>query len=301
MNEENRQSPRTGWLMPLLVAGGLAGGWYLWKSGPVSEPEEKSREAKMVRTIVSEPKTQRVSLTAHGELIPARQLVMEPEVRGRIVRQHELLIPGGRIKEGVELFAVDDTLGRLELRGAAAAIKRADADLFEAKRRHDESKRLADENITSQTELAARVAEVAIEQAELEQFQAVHDRAEEMLRRYSVKTPFNALVVDEAVEIGQQVAPGFAAATLVGTDEFWVRVAVPVDQLQWIKLPKDDAHGAEARVFLQTGGKPIERRGRVIRLLGDLERTGRMARVLVSIQDPLGLRRSDQSAPFLLG
>jgi len=302
MNEKNEKAPRTGWLMPFLVAGGLAGGWYLWKSGPVSKPGEKSREAKMVRTIVPEPRTQRISLTAHGELIPARRVVMEPEVRGRIVRQHALLIPGGQIEKGTELFAVDDTLGRLELRGAAAAIKRADADLFEAKRRYDESKRLADENITSKTELAAREAEVAIEKAELEQFQAVHARAEEMLRRYTVTAPFNAVVIDEAVEVGQQVDPGFAAATLVGMDEFWVRVAVPVDQLKWIRLPQDGKPGASARVFLETGGdEPAERSGRVIRLLGDMERTGRMARVLVSIDDPLGRKRSDDAAPFLLG
>ena len=168
------------------------------------QPEEKARAAKMVRTVVPETETRRVSLTAHGELIPARRLVMEPEVRGRIVRQHELLIPGGRIEKGTELFAVDDTLGKLDVRGAAAAIKRADADLFEAKRKYDEAKRLADENITSKTELAAREAEVAIEQAELEQFQAVHDRAKEMLRRYSVKSPFNALVVEEAVAVRVQ-------------------------------------------------------------------------------------------------
>lgn len=302
MSEEKNNSPRSGWLMPFLIAGGLAGGWYLWKSGPVSEPEEKSREAKMVRTIVPEPKTQRVSLTAHGELIPARRLVMEPEVRGRVVRHHELLIPGGRVGEGTELFAVDDTMGRLEVRGAAAAVKRAEADLAESERKYSEAKRLADEEIASKTELAAAESEVALEQAELEQLQAARDRSEELLRRHTVAAPFNALVIEEAVEIGQQVNPGFAAATLVGTDEFWVRVAVPMDQLQWIRLPENDEPGASARVFLETGGdKPAERRGRVIRLLGDMERTGRMARVLVSIEDPLGLNKGDDSTPFLLG
>ncbi len=303
MNDNEDRTPRSGWLMPLLVIAGLAGGWHLWKSGPVSHPKEKSREAKMVRTIVPQPETRRVFLTAHGELVPARRLVVEPEVRGRIVRQHALLVPGGRIKAGTELFAVDDTMGRLEARGAAAAVKRAEADLQEAKRKHGESKRLADEAIASKTELAAREAEVAIEEAELAQLQAARDRVDETLRRHTVSAPFNALVIEEAVEVGQQVDPGFAAATLVGTDEFWVRVAVPIDQLKWIRLPTDGEPGAEARVFLETGGeKPAERRGRVIRLLGDLARTGRMARVLVSIDDPLGLStRSNDSSPFLLG
>ena len=147
--------------MPLLLAGGLAGGWLLWKSGPVTRPEEKTRAAKIVRTVTPAPGTRRISLTAHGEVIPARRVVMEPEVRGRIVRQHPLLIPGGRIAMGEELFGIDDTLGQLDLRGAVAAVMRGEADLMEAKRKLTEAQRLAAENITSMTELAAREADVA--------------------------------------------------------------------------------------------------------------------------------------------
>jgi RND family efflux transporter MFP subunit len=302
MDEQNVSAPRTGWLMPILIIAGVTGGWALWESGPVSQPEEKTRVAKMVRTSVPLTETRRISLTVHGELIPSRQVVIEPEVRGRIVRQHGLLIPGGRIAKGEELFAVDDTLGKLDLRGAEAAVKRAVADLAEAKRQQAESKRLADEEISSKTELAARDASVAIEQAELEQLEAIRDRAAEMLRRYSVTAPFNALVIEEAVEDGQQVDPGFAAATLVGADDFWVRAAVPMDQLQWIHLPKDGQPGATARVILETGGEqPAVREGEVIRLLGDMERTGRMARVLVRIENPLGTGQESGSVPFLLG
>lgn len=302
MDEQKEEAPLTGWLMPFLVIGGLAGGWALWKSGPVSLPEEKARAAKMVRTIVPQPETRRVSLTVHGELIPARRVVMEPEVRGRVVRQHSLLIPGGRIAKGEELFAVDDTFGELDARVATAAVKRQQADLSEAKRQQSEAKRLADEEITSQTELAARDAEVTIESAELEQLQAIKDRAEELLRRHKVIAPFNALVIEEAVEVGQQVDTGFAAATLVGADEFWVRVAVPMNQLQWIQLPSDGKPGATAKVILETGGERAVRTGTVIRLLGDMERTGRMARVLVSIKDPLGhAQQNGKSVPFLLG
>lgn len=288
--------------MPLLLAGGLVGGWLLWKSGPVTQPEEKTRAAKIVRTVTPAPGTRRISLTAHGEVIPARRVVMEPEVRGRIVRQHPLLIPGGRIAMGEELFGIDDTLGQLDLRGAVAAVMRGEADLMEAKRKLTEAQRLAAENITSMTELAAREADVALENAELAQLLAARDRAEEMLRRHSVVAPFNALVVDEAVDIGQQVDPGFAAVTLVGADEFWVRVAVPVDQLEWIRIPRGEESGASAQVILETGGvRTVKRAGRVVRLLGDMERTGRMARVLVSISDPLELKEGDGPVPFLLG
>lgn len=288
--------------MPLLLIAGLAGGWVLWKTGPRTLPQEKTRAPKKVRTIVPQQETRRVSLTAYGEVIPARRVIVEPEVRGRIVRHHPLLIPGGQIAAGEELFGVEDTLGKLDLRGAIAAVKRAEADLVETQRKYLEAKRLAEEQITSQTELAAREAEVALEKAELDQLVAARDQTQEMLTRYAVAAPFNALVIEEAVEIGQQVDPGFAAATLVGTDEFWVRVALPISQLQRIQLPRDGLPGADVQVYLETGGnEPARRSGRVIRLLGDMERTGRMARVLVTIEDPLGLRQPAATVPFLLG
>ena len=55
-------------------------------------------------------------------------------------------------------------------------------------------------------------------------------------------------------------------------------------------------------MILETGGEqPAVRTGTVVRLLGDLERTGRMARVLVRIEDPLGQTQAGRSVPFLLG
>src|SRR5690606_15586491 len=122
------------------------------------------------------------------------------------------------------------------------------------------------------------------------------------LERTSIVAPFNAMVLDESVETGQLVEPGTVVATLVGTDEFWVQASVPTDQLHHIRLPRDGEPGAQASVFLELGeGRQVEHRGRVLRLLSDLEPSGRMARVLISIPDPLGLETTERSTPLLLG
>src|SRR5690606_35776066 len=44
----------------------------------------------------------------------------------------------------------------------------------------------------------------------------------------------------------------------------------------------------------------VEREGRVIRLLPDLDQSGAMARVLVEIEDPLGLKDKKGNTPSLL-
>lgn len=48
-------------------------------------------------------------------------------------------------------------------------------------------------------------------------------------------------------------------------------------------------------------GREFTREGRVLRLLGDLEPNGRMARMLVSIADPLGRHDRSGEIPLLLG
>ena len=78
--------------------------------------------------------------------------------------------------------------------------------------------------------------------------------------------------------------------------------------LKWIRLPdmrQDGGYhqtGAHARIVLETGDEhPIVREGEVLRLLSDLEPAGRMARVLISVSDPLSIAASSRDLPLLLG
>jgi len=85
---------------------------------------------------------------------------------------------------------------------------------------------------------------------------------------------------------------------LVGTDEYWVPASMPVDRLNWIMIPRNFGEtGSKVRVFYRNG---IELSGTVIKLLGELEAEGRMARVLVEVKDPLGLSFAGKRHPPLL-
>ena len=80
--------------------------------------------------------------------------------------------------------------------------------------------------------------------------------------------------------------------------------SVPIEMLKWIRLPDGQQNGdyredgAPARVILETGDEqPIVRDGKVVRLLSDLEPSGRMARVIISVPDPLSLAASSPTLP----
>lgn len=293
---------KSGLLAIVIVAAAACGGWMLLKSGPQTAPEDEARPPKIVKTLVVAASSHAISVDASGTVVASRKVVIEPEVNGPVIRQHAHLSPGGRINAGEELLAIDPTLAKLDLEEAQAAVARSEAELKESTRKRDEALRLTSETLLSRTELAALEADLETEVADLRRLRAVEERAEELLRRHRIVAPFNALVLEEAVEVGQRVDSGFSAATLVGTDEFWVQAALPIDQLRLVRLPVGDEPGSSADVYLETGdGMRAHRHGRVVRLLGDMERTGRLARVLIHIEDPLSLKAGGPSTPFLLG
>jgi len=111
------------------------------------------------------------------------------------------------------------------------------------------------------------------------------------LARTNVKAPFDAIVLSESVETGQLVSPQDTVATLAATDVFWVEAAIPVARLNNIRFSEgSESNGSAVRVTLVTGEESVSRNGVALRPLGQLDPQGRMAQILIAIQDPLNLR-----------
>jgi len=286
----------------ILVTGGV-GAWLLLRSAPVAETKAKTRSAKVVQTIGMAPADRAVTVAAYGTVVPARRLVVRPEITGRVLSHHPALVPGGRIAADETLFTIDDADYRIALRDARTALDEAEAEiaLEEGRRtvaRREYEQLLRDlpgaeinedlvlrEPFRQQAEAAVERAAAAVAKAELD------------LARTSVRSPFNALVLEESVETGQLADSGTSLATLVGSDVFWVQASVPLRDLGTVRLPAGDQPGAPATVRVATaGGEHLTRDGRVLRLLGDLDPAGRLARVIIEVPEPL-----DSGAPLLIG
>jgi len=108
-------------------------------------------------------------------------------------------------------------------------------------------------------------------------------------------------VLERDVLPGARVGPGSNLATLVATEAYWVRVSLPVKDLQHLDVPGYNGSQGSAATLVDSSGwsRGAARRGRTIRLLGDLEPQGRLARVLVQVNDPLAERVD--GPPLLLG
>jgi membrane fusion protein, multidrug efflux system len=291
----------------LVIGGGLS--FFLLRTGPEIITEEKSSPAKMVQTIPLVPHTRSISVSTYGSVIPSKKVTIKPQVSGQVVRQSDAVTVGGLIPAGEELIRIDSKDYELALAEVKSNLEQARFEREVESGRQVIALREWNE-LQSDLNMEEVNRSLVLREPHLRRAEAVMEKAkndievaELQLSRTIIQAPFNAMVVGESVEVGQLLSPSSTICELVGTDEFWIQVTIPFSQLKWIKFPLGDQPGAEAQVVLDTGdGGSTEWKGQVLRLLSDLDPLGRMARLIVSVKDPLGLQKSsDSKLPLLLG
>lgn len=280
-------------------------------TAPKTEPEEKVGAAKIVQTLDVVAADRPIAVPAEGAVIPTRQVTVKPEVQGLVVRHHPALVAGGFVGEGEEIVGIDRSNYELALEEHQAALEEAQFEVSVEEGRQVVAKRefgllekdLDDDEVNKS--LVLREPHLAKAKALVAKAENLIAKAELDLERTALTAPFNAVVIEESIEVGQLVESGDTICTLVGTDAFWVEVTVPFEDLKWIRLGEGDQPGSKAIVFLDTGnGESVSWAGEVERLLGDLHPTSRMARLVVRVNDPLGRDSGDDEPtklPLLLG
>lgn len=258
-------------------------------------------------------KPQRAVVTAQGTVTPAQQVTLQPQVQGAITELSPQLVPGGVLRAGEALLKIEDADYRLAVEQQQANLAQAEFNLEVEEGRRvvaEREWRLLKKRGGAATEgtgaLARREPHIRAAKASLKGARSALRRARLDVNRTRIEAPFNAIVESESVEIGQVARLGTAVATLVGTDAFWVEIAVPQSELGWITLPDAQGEGGSpATVLYDSEGSTHRRPGRVVRRLGRLDPIGRMARLLVEVRDPLNLagdpQRHTEPPALLLG
>ncbi len=288
-----------------LIAAGIAGAAYISKTAPKARKRPPVKPLPLVQVIDVHPRTERILVSAMGTVIPAHEIVLESRVAGEIVSIHPEFTVGGHLNKGSEVLQIDPQDYELALTLAKARVKDAESKLkvlkAEAAAAKDEwrviNRNRAGKN-NKPSPLLIKEPQLTAAQAMLTAEKADVKKAQLDLARTKISAPFNAIVRKKHVDIGSQVSSQEQLAELVGTDVYWIQASMPVVRLNWIMIPRNSGEpGAKVRIFYRDG---IELNGTVIKLLGELEAEGRMARVLIEVKDPLGLNLAEKKHPPLL-
>ena len=298
-------------LIPLLIlGGGVIGARALIASRPTAQKVTQQVTATVVEVLTVHAEDKQAVISAFGTVQAHQELSVQPQVGGYVIEQHANLIKGGLLRTGDVLLQIDPRDYTYAVETQQGALAKAEFELqlergnqIIAEREWD----LLESSIqTSEMgkQLALRKPHLREKQAAVAAAKSRLAKAQLDLQRATLIAPCNALVLEESVEVGQLVMSQTPIARLVCTDAFRVEVSIPMHELASVDIPgPTQANGSRVRIIRDLGSsKTALRQGTVAGLLGDVSQNGRMARLLVLVDDPLSRKTSqDQQLPLLLG
>jgi len=216
----------------LLAAGMIASKGQAEKTGATAKPI-------LVQAIAFEKSDLPIPVRGTGTVVPAQQVAVIPQVGGKIVGIDPRLMPGGRFEAGEIIARIESRDYRASLEQAQSNAQRAELELALENGRSQVAVRewaLLNEGASGASDLAMRKPHLALAEQSVIAARSALSSAKLNLDRTRLTAPFNAIVVSKSIDLGQVVGPGGSVATLVGTDQLWVNVSLPLGDLDVLQL-----------------------------------------------------------------
>ena len=291
----------------LLICGGIlliaaAIMFFIFKSEPTAQSEGATKKSAMLVDVVDvEGGDYRPVILATGTVQPVEDVIVSPLVEGQIVRRAPDFVPGGFVEKGALLLQIDPSDYRNALELNKSDLLQAQTDLDVEMGRQEVAQQdleLVGIDSLSQGEraLVLRQPQLNAVKARVLAARAAVDQAELEVSRTSIRAPFDAHVLTQNVTVGSQVAPGDNLGRLVGTENYWVTLTVPVSKLQWLKFAGSEVEEGSPVKIRNTTAWPEDtfRIGYLEKQIGALDAETRLARVLVRVPDPLAFSKEDK-------
>lgn len=290
-------------LMIILVGAALV--WLIFKTEPTTSRKDTARETAMLVDVQTvSPGRYTPTVEVMGQVVPAREITLGAQVSGEVIYQDDAFMPGRRVDKGEELLRIEPADYRAILQQRRSELQQARAELAIEQGQQAVARQefeLLGEDIESANQaLILRKPQLDQVRAQVTAAEAAVQQAELNLARTRIRTPFPAQVLSREVTLGSQVSVGQSLGRLVGTAEYWVEATVPLSKLRWLTF--DENQDSPVSLYHDTVWPAGQsRNGQLTQLVGELDTNARMARVLITVNDPLALEESQGEPPLILG
>ena len=266
----------------ILVAIVVVGVLFATKKTPPQKPEEVP--VPVVDVLTVKPQTISLALPSYGTVNPKYKTQLVSEVKGRIVTIAPSFVAGGMVKAGDELAVIEPFDYQADLRQAEATLAQNKAALDEEIARGKVAKVDFSGFKGVPPELGLRVPQLKEAQANVKYAEAALDRAKRNLERTVIRAPFDGLVRNRSVDLGQYVSVGNQLGELYDTAIAEVRLPLANKDLAY--LESIDHPFTEVTLSTQLGGKTINWRATVVRSEGVIDPDNRMVYLVAEVKDP---------------
>ena len=310
----------TGYLLAVAVIVGAVGVAALLVSlAPEPETREPPSQIPYADTARVAAGVGPIPVHGAGTVRPSAEVDIAPQVSGRVVWVDPGFVSGRPVESGQTLFRIEEADYEYRVREAQAALAASRVALLEA--REDATvaqaeyeryaERRSDTAPSEANPLTLRAPQLKAAEAAVEREQATLAQAELAFSRTRITAPFDGIVHDEAVSVGQLVTAGQSVGRLYASDA--VEVVIPLSDADVALIPRLwesdlDRERVAARVFAKYDDVAYAWAGHVDRADASLDAETRTVDVIVRVPDPFAAgvpvasgRGLESSPPLLVG
>ena len=203
------------WIVLIVALAAGAWGFYSWRNRVTDA--DAAKIASRPTTAVVETRDIRFAVNAAGDIGPAEQVSVRPEVNGKIDKLPVDI--GDVVKQGDLLFSLEDYDLQTERQSQEREIERARLQLDQAKRNYDRAQQLFREKLISQELFEDTKTQFDLAKNALDRSEKTLDIVKDKLRKTRIVAPFDCTVLTRPVSVGQAVSGsgGFSSGTEVLT------------------------------------------------------------------------------------
>jgi len=274
-----------------------------------AERKQETEKAVLVDTIDAEVVSLNFTVNSQGSVKPRTETTLVSEVSGKIVSVAPEFVAGGFFHKGDVLLQIDPSDYKTGLKRAEAALASRRAKLADETARSEQA--LKDwKNLGKQgepTDLALRKPQMADARANVSAAEADVQKARRDLERTRITLPYDGLVRQKAVDIGQYVTPGTRLGVTFAIDTAEVRLPLTSNDLHYLDLPSEtevkSKHKSYPPVTLsaESGSSLDKWQAKIIRTEGVVDETSRVIYAVAQVVDPYGILGQSHQQELKIG
>ena len=260
-------------------------------------PDRKDSAILAVRVdaIPAEMVSLNFSVYSQGTVKPRTETTLVAEVAGQIVSISSNFIPGGFFRQGEVLLQIDPSDYETALLRAEASLAAREAQLADQTARSEQAgKDWA--NLGRQgepSELTLRIPQLAEAKAAVQAAEAELKEAERKLQRTRIKVPYDGLVRNKLVDVGQFVSPGTPLGVTFAIDTAEIRLPLSSNDLKFLDLPSatrlEESQRVPVTLTAEDSGSDKQWNAQIVRTEGVVDIGSRVIYAVAEVVDPYGV------------
>ncbi len=267
----------------------------MMSSGKRPAREQASQPAILVDAVRAEARSLNLVVNSQGAVRPRTETTLVSEVGGKVVAVSENFVAGGFFRAGDVLLRIDPSDYETAVKRAQAALASRQAKLADEQARATQAEKDW-RNLGRQgnpPDLVLRKPQLADAQANVLAAEADLEKARRDLERTAISVPYDGLLSEKRVDVGQFVSPGTQLGVSFAVDSAEIRLPLSSSDLAFLDLPratdKQPEDYPEVSLQAEVAGTTKTWAARLIRTEGVLDANSRVLYAVAEVRDPYGL------------